>query len=322
MTKFILAIILSAGMNSIALAQSVTDSAYTENSIMLQTATGNIYGTLTLPKTKNPVPVALIIAGSGPTDRNGNNPMMKNESLRLLAYGLAENQIASLRFDKRGIAESKEAAKEEADVRFEDFINDAKQWITLLKKDKRFSKVFVIGHSEGSLIGMIAARNEADGFISIAGAGKVANEILKEQLAKQPPVVKEASYPIIDSLVMGHQVKNVNPMLFALFRPSIQPYLISWFKYNPQNEIKQLSIPILILQGTNDLQVSTGDAQLLANANTKAKLVLIDSMNHVLKIVDGDTNVNIATYSNPALHIATELIEQIVIFIGTSSTIK
>lgn len=319
MIKNVTSFIVAFFVSYIAMANFKGDTTYTEVGVKLQTATGDIHGTLTVPNATSKVPVALIIAGSGPTDRNGNNPMMKNESLRLLAYGLAHNQIATLRFDKRGIAESKEAAKAEADVRFEDFINDAKQWIALLKNDKRFSKVYVIGHSEGSLIGMIAAQSGADGFISIAGAGKVANEILKEQLAKQPPVVKEASYPIIDSLVMGHQVKHVNPMLFALFRPSIQPYLISWFKYNPQTEIKQLAIPILILQGTNDLQVSTGDAQLLADANTKAKLVIIDNMNHVLKIVEGDISANRAAYGNPSLPIATALIDTIVSFIkGTS----
>ncbi|MGN6165121.1 MAG: alpha/beta hydrolase, partial [Flavisolibacter sp.] len=109
-----------------------TDSLFTETPIVLHTATGDIFGTLTTPKTTATIPVALIIAGSGPTDRNGNNPMMKNESLRYLAYGLASNNIASLRFDKRGIAESKAAGKSEADLRFEDYINDAKQWIELL----------------------------------------------------------------------------------------------------------------------------------------------------------------------------------------------
>lgn len=322
MIRYLIALIATVCISSMALAKPVIDTLYSEIEMKLQTATGDIYGTLTFPNTSAKVPVALIIAGSGPTDRNGNNPIMKNESLRMLAYKLSDNQIASLRFDKRGIGESKAAAKTEADLRFEDYINDAKEWIALLKNDKRFSKVYVIGHSEGSLIGMIAARNEADGFISIAGAGKVANEILKEQLAKQPPVIKEASYPIIDSLVMGYPVKNVNPMLFSLFRPSVQHYLISWFKYNPQTEIKQLSIPILILQGTNDLQVSTADAQLLGASNSKAKLALIDNMNHVLKIVEDDTSANMAAYSNPSLPIASELINQIVSFIKETSLNK
>jgi len=285
---------------------------------VLHTTTGDIFGTLTIPKNADKVDVALIIAGSGPTDRNGNNPMMKNESLRKLAYGLANNNIASLRYDKRGIAESKNAAKSEADLTFEDYVADAKHWINLLKKDKRFSKVFVIGHSEGSLIGMLAAYQMADGYISIAGAGKSADKILKEQLAIQPQAIKDLSFPIIDSLVSGNTVQNVNPMLSSLFRPSVQPYLISWFHYNPQVEIQKLAIPVLIIQGTNDIQVSAEDAKLLAKANGHAQLVLIENMNHIFRIVEGNRKANIATYNNPSLPISEEMINSIIAFMKKS----
>jgi len=260
-------------------------------------------------------PVALIIAGSGPTDRNGNNPVMKNESLRMLAQALAANGIASVRYDKRGIAASKASMKGEADLRFEDYIADAQQWIELLKKDRRFSKVVVIGHSEGSLIGMLAAYQGGDAFVSIAGAGRSADKILKEQLSKQPQAVQDLSFPIIDSLVQGKTVTNIDPMLNSLFRPSVQPYIISWFKYDPQAEIKKLSIPVLVLQGTNDIQVSTEDAKLLAKANDHGHLVLIENMNHILKTVQGDRDANVATYTNPSLPINDKLVDAIVEFI-------
>jgi len=298
------------------MAAAENDTTYTETNVVLHTASGDIAGTLTLPaNAPAKLPVALLIAGSGPTDRNGDNPMMKNESLQKLAYGLAAKNIASLRFDKRGIGESKAAGKTEADLRFEDYINDARSWIEWLKKDKRFSKVFVAGHSEGSLIGMIAAYNTAHGYISIAGAGRSADKILKEQLAAQPPVVKDSSYPIIDSLVLGKTVGNVPKMLFALFRPSVQPYMISWFHYDPQAEIKKLTIPVLILQGTNDLQVKEEDANLLAQSNTKAKLTLIKNMNHIFRIVEGDRKENLATYITPSLPISDELISSISEFV-------
>ena len=282
---------------------------------ILHTATGDIFGTLTIPKSVSKIPVALIIAGSGPTDRNGNNQMMKNESLKMLAYSLANNGIASLRFDKRGIAESSKAAKTEAELRFDDYVKDAKGWIELLRKDQRFSKVFVIGHSEGSLIGMISSLAFADGYISIAGAGKSADKIIKEQLASQPQEVKDLSFPIIDSLVVGKTVKDVNHNLYSLFRPGIQPYMISWFHYDPQVEIKKLTIPVLIVQGTNDIQVTVEDANLLAKASTHTQLVLIKNMNHIFKIVDGDRNANIATYNDPSLPISKELTDNITAFI-------
>ena len=293
-----------------------TDTTYTETPVVLHTATGDIFGTLMLPANgPAKMPVALLIAGSGPTDRNGNNPMMKNESLQKLAAGLATNNIASLRFDKRGIGESKSAFKNEADLRFEDYINDARGWIEWLKKDSRFTKVIVAGHSEGSLIGMIAALNTAHGFVSIAGAGLSADKILKEQLGNQPANVKDPSLPIIDTLVMGKTVQNVPGILFALFRPSVQPYLISWFHYDPQTEIKKLTIPVLILQGTNDLQVTVEDANLLAKSNPKAQLTLIKNMNHIFRIVEGDKKENLGTYINPSLPISEELITAVVTFV-------
>lgn len=295
--------------------QASPNTDTTSTPFNLTTPTGTIMGTLLMPGGSSKIPVVLIIAGSGPTDRNGNNPMMKNESLHMLAQGLAAKGIASVRFDKRGIAASASAGKKEADLRFDDYIQDAIAWIELLKKDTRFSKVIVAGHSEGSLIGMMAANGRADGFISIAGAGKAANQILKDQLATQPAMVKDPSYRIIDSLVLGKTVSDVSPMLFSLFRPSVQPYMISWFKYNPVTEITKLSIPVLIIQGTQDLQITTGDADALAAAKPTAKKVVIQKMNHVLKIVEGGQAENVASYSNPSLPVSEELVKEVVSFV-------
>lgn len=310
--KYLLVLLLFATLT--ADASTGSDTTIVETKITLQTKTGDLFGTLTTPEKFNKVPVALIIAGSGPTDRDGNNPMMKNNSLKMLAAELSKNGIATLRYDKRGIAESKASGKSEADLRFDDYVNDAKDWIQLLKQDKRFSKVIIIGHSEGSLIGMMAGAH-ATKFISVAGAGQSADKILKVQLSTQPKVVQDLCFPIIDSLKNGKTVENVNPMLFSLFRPAVQPYMISWFKYDPQVEIKKLTIPVLIVQGTNDIQVSVDDARRLSAANPKAKLVLIEKMNHVFKLVEGDRQANLATYSNPVLSVADELVESISKFI-------
>jgi pimeloyl-ACP methyl ester carboxylesterase len=304
---------LFASLNIVASNNS--DTTTVETKITLKTATGDIFGTLTTPEKFNKIPVALIIAGSGPTDRDGNNSGLNNNSLKMLSAELLKKGIATLRYDKRGIAESKAAmGTGEASLRFDDYVNDAKGWIQLLKQDKRFSKVIVIGHSEGSLIGMIAATS-ADQYVSIAGPGQSADKILKIQLGTQPKIVTDVAFPILDSLKNGFLVKKVDPMLISLFRPSVQPYLISWFKYDPQVEIKKLSIPVLILQGTNDIQVSVDDAKLLAMANPKSHMVLIDKMNHVFKIVDGDRQANIKTYSDPTLPISVDLAKNITDFI-------
>ncbi len=277
---------------------------------------GKLHGILTMPeKKKKKTPIALIIAGSGPTDRDGNNSMMKNNSLKLLAEQLALNGIGSVRYDKRGVAGSISAARSESELRFENYISDAKDWINWIKINNPHSKIIVIGHSEGSLIGMIAATENADAFISIAGAGRAIDIVLKEQLGSQPKMIKDISFQIIDSLKIGKTKDSINPMLFSLFRPSVQPYLISWFKYDPQIQIKNLHKPSLIIQGNNDIQVTTEDANLLYKANPKNKLIIIDKMNHIFKLVEGDRKINVDTYNNPSLPIAPLLIENIVKFI-------
>jgi pimeloyl-ACP methyl ester carboxylesterase len=303
----------------IGLLAALAAIAETEQPITLKTTTGEIYGALTMPDTKLPVPVALIIAGSGPTDRDGNNPSMKNNSLKMLSEALAKNGIASLRYDKRGIAQSQAAGASEADLRFEMYINDAREWTKLLGKDKRFSHVVVIGHSEGSLIGMVASQDlSVKKYVSIAGAGQAADQIIREQLKAQPPVVLEQTNPILDELVKGNTVENVPQMLMSLFRPSVQPYMISWFKYDPQTEIAKLKKPTLIIQGTTDIQVSVEDAKRLSVAKPDTKLVIIDGMNHIFKNAEADRMKNIETYTKPDLPINENMVKAIVDFVQSN----
>lgn len=280
---------------------------------------GTIYGTLTLPEGKGPFPVALIIAGSGPTDRDGNNPLAGvNNSLKMLAEALAENSIASVRYDKRGIAESKDLMVREEDLRFEDYVEDAAAWMDKLNRDERFKGHYIIGHSEGALIGVVAAnKSDVEGYISIAGVGRPADDLLKEQLKNQSEYIYKKSLPVIEELKKGNLVPDIDKELEIIFRPSVQPYLISWFKYDPREEIGKLKEPILILQGDKDLQVSVDDAEsLFKSISTRNKMEIIKGMNHVLKNVSGDEKENIKSYSNPDLPIDQDLVAEIVKFIG------
>ena len=234
----------------------------------------------------------------------------------MLAHALANAGIASVRFDKRGVAKSAQAMKSEADLRFEDYIKDAAAWIQLLKKDKQFNGVIVIGHSEGSLIGMVAAATAgAKKFVSIAGTARPIDEILTEQLQASSKELHDMSVPILDSLKKGLLVTNVDRRLATIFRPSVQPYMISWLKYNPQKEIKKLNIPVLLVQGTNDIQVPVEDAKLLSAAKPAAQLKLIQNMNHVLKQVEGDRAANAASYKDPNLPLSPGLADAIAGFI-------
>jgi pimeloyl-ACP methyl ester carboxylesterase len=300
--------------------ETVNKTAAKEEPVTLETASGNIYGKLLVPDIKTKCPVVLIIAGSGPTDMDGNTPMIqgKNNSLKYLAEGLASDGIASLRFDKRGIASSAKAAKSESDLRFEDYVNDAAGWVEFLKKDKRFSSVSVAGHSEGSLIGMIACAKVSGvkGFISIAGAGYPAYDMIESQLASQPDAVQQEVARIDDSLKVGKIVKDVPSYLNSLYRESVQPYMISWYKYDPRSVIKTLTVPILILQGDADIQVTTEDAKVLQAANPSAKMLIIKGMNHVFKHCDSmDMQQQVAVYGDPSLPINSELLTEICSFV-------
>jgi pimeloyl-ACP methyl ester carboxylesterase len=287
----------------------------------LNTPTGNLFGTLLLPSPMPAArpPVALIIAGSGPTDRDGNSPLLPgaNNSLRYLAQDLAKEGIATLRIDKRGVGQSAPAGPSEADLRFGTYVDDAVLWIQLLKKDKRFSSVFIIGHSEGSLIGMMAARRAgAAGFVSLAGVARPAGQIILDQLRPQlPEELMHEAEAIVASLSRGRQVVSVPEQLSSLFRPSVQPYLISWFAIDPVKELKKLSVPILIVQGTTDIQVPVAQAQLLARANRRARLLVIPGMNHILKAVPAVRDQQLKSYGDPTLPVVAQLVKAITGFL-------
>src|SRR6185295_18723605 len=198
-------------------------------------------------------------------------------------------------------------------LRFESYIDDAVLWGKKLRGDGRFSSLTVIGHSEGSLIGMVAAqRMGADAFVSLAGSGRPAQQILLEQLKAQLPAdLLKMTEEIMDRLAAGQTFESVPPSLTFLFRPSVQPYMISWFRYNPAKEIARLSIPVMIVQGATDIQISLEDAKSLAGARPSSKLLVIDGMNHVLKLVPNQRGRLVASYSDPSLPVAPGLISEV-----------
>ena len=273
-----------------------------------------------LPAMTGKSPVALIIAGSGPTDRNGNSTLgEESDAYKLLAEGLAKNGIASLRYDKRGIGESRDAMPNQKDIRFEDYIRDAGGWIKLLEQDSRFSKVVVIGHSEGSLIGMIAAREAgASAYISLAGAGRPADQVILTQMKNLPAPEYAKVENIFARLKSGEKADSIPPgnnTLQQLFNPVIQPYMISWIKYDPAKEIAKLKLPALIVNGTHDIQVPVSEAEILHQADPRSRLLLIDNMNHILKDAPADREGNIKTYNDPSLPLDKQLVPEIAAFI-------
>ncbi len=287
--------------------------------IEMETDTGTLFAEVELPKGKAPFPVMLIIPGSGQTDRNGNSVGVpgKNDSLKLLAEELAQQGIASIRYDKRGVGKNLQAAVDEADMRFQLFVNDAVNWIQKLETDDRFSTIGIIGHSQGSLVGMLAAKEATiDTFISIAGPGHSLDKELGRQLKEQlsEPLMKEAN-EILASLTAGETVDHVSRELQAVFRPSVQPFLISWMQYDPKTVIAELGIPRLIIQGSHDIQVPEEDATLLQEAAPESEVVIVEDMNHVLKQAPMEREKNIQTYSQPDLPLASGLMDGITGFL-------
>jgi len=283
----------------------------------LDTGSGELYGSLLLPKSPKPVPIALLIAGSGPTDRDGNNPAGRNDSLKRLAQALAERGIASLRYDKRGVAASQAAEPDERKLSVERYMADAVAWGKKLKTDPRFERLILIGHSEGALIASLAAEAAgADALIAIAGSGRPVDQVLREQLhSKLPPPLLSQSNALIAELKAGRTRLDVPPKLLVLFRPSVQPYLISLFRQDPASAFARLRIPALIVQGRHDIQVGVQDAEALKTANPEAELAVIDGMNHVLRITPAEAKLQLPTYNDTQLPLARELPERITTFI-------
>lgn len=286
--------------------------------IELDTGNGVLYGSLLLPQQATPPPVVLIIAGSGPTDRDGNNPAGgRIDNLKRLALLLAGEHIASVRFDKRGVAASQPATPDERNLSVEAYVADTVAWAHKLKADPRFGPLILLGHSEGALIATLAAEQAgASAVISLSGSGRPVAEVIREQLAQRlPPAQLAQGTALLDSLQAGQTSLNVPVPLRQVFRPTVQPYLISLLRQDPAAAFAQLKVPALIIQGRNDVQVDVADAELLKAAKPDAQLVLIDGMNHTLRISPRDISGQRETYQNPELPLARELGQRIVAFI-------
>lgn len=275
-----------------------------------------IKGTLTVPNGLENPPLVILVQGSGPVDRNGNQSFMKNDSFKKLASELAEAGIATYRFDKRILQMRRLGIKEE-DIRFDDFVTDVSTALDHFISTNAYKNISVLGHSQGSLVGMIAAKDKADAFISVAGAAHPIDSIIVDQIAGQMPGLKENVQQSFKDMRETGSSKNYNPMLEMVFRPSVQPFILSWMQYNPQEEIKELDMPVLLINGSNDLQVQEEQAELLKKANPEAKLVILDKMNHVFRKIEGDDLENSKSYNDAGLPLHPELVPLIANFINS-----
>lgn len=284
--------------------------------------TGPLRGTL-LSQAAGDVPVVLIVPGSGPTDRNGNNPYgLQASTYRLLADGLLKNGIASVRIDKRGMYGSASAIPDANEVTIEDYATDVHSWVTTIRRQTGAACVWVLGHSEGGLVTLSAALQASDicGLILVSTAGRPLGQVLRQQLRANPanaPVLDNA-ISILEYLEAGKSVDEtrIDPALMPLFRPQVQRFLMSELTVDPATLLAGYVKPVLIVQGTRDIQVTPQDAQLLKHANPRAELTLVTNANHVLKSVHTEAlGENLAAYSNPDLPLADGVVEAISAFV-------
>lgn len=273
-----------------------------------------VTGSLLTPSSIENPPLVILIQGSGPTDRNGNQSFMKNDSFKKLARELAANGIASFRYDKR-IFEMSNLGITEEEIRFDDFIADASSVLEYFGGQDHFGKKVVLGHSQGSLVGMISARNRADAFISIAGAGHPIDALIVNQLKQQMPGLDEQARESFEELRKKGSTSNYNPALASIFKPGLQAFMLSWLKYDPAEEISKLDIPVLVLNGTEDLQVSQEEAEKLKESLPRARIVILENMNHVFREIAGDDLENSKSYNEPRRPLHPDLVPTLENFI-------
>jgi pimeloyl-ACP methyl ester carboxylesterase len=315
--------ILLAALGLAAAAPLATPAAPVETAVEAPGPEGALKGTMLAPA-GTPRATILIVPGSGPTDRDGNNPMgIRAAPYRLLAEALAARGVATVRIDKRGMFASAAAIPDANRVTIADYAGDVHLWARAIRARTGARCLWVLGHSEGGLVALAAAQDPADlcGLILVAAPGRKLGDVIREQLRANPanaPILDQA-FAALDSLEAGRRVDTaaMNPALLPLFAPRVQNFVISLLSYDPAVLAHALRAPVLIVQGERDLQVSVADARRLAAADTGANLVLLADANHVLKAVASDDRAaNFATYADPALPLAPGLVDAIAGFVA------
>lgn len=254
----------------------------------LPTSWGCLSGTLELPEGEGPWPGVLLIAGSGPTDRDGNNALLPGpiDNLKRLAQQLAGRGVASLRYDKRGVGASPYPGLSESALRFEDLVADAVALAQQLAADEHIARLSLVGHSEGALVAALAApQARAQAVVSISGAGSRASTLMRTQIEAQlPPDLAQPAVSALRSLEAQQPVTDLPDTLILLFRPSVQPYLMSWFRHDPPQVLAGLALPVLLVHGSADTQLAVEHAHWLQQGRPDATLKIVDGMDHLLSV--------------------------------------
>ena len=313
----------AAALLLIAATPLASQAAPVETVVTAPGPLGPLKGTMLSPGS-GAAPVVLIVPGSGPTDRDGNSPLgVRASTYRLLAQALAQRDIATVRIDKRGMFASAGAVHDANDVTIGDYAADVHAWVAAIRRTTGAPCVWVLGHSEGGLAALTAARTPAGlcGLVLVSTPGRRPGEVLREQLRANPanaPLL-DAADAAIAALEAGRRVDaaGLDPALQPLFAPAVQRFLISLLGLDPARLLAAYSGPVEIVQGDGDLQVSVVDAQSLKAADPAATLRILPGVNHVLKAVGAsDRGANFATYADPDLPLAPGVADAVADFVA------
>jgi alpha-beta hydrolase superfamily lysophospholipase len=275
---------------------------------------GAIDAVLTVPSDVERPPVALLIAGSGTTDHDGNGPQIKPATLKKLSEQLAARKIATLRYDKRGAGGWKPEFGRPEDFRFRDYVDDAVALVNYLRDGGKFSKVILVGHSEGGLVAILTARRvPVDRLVLLATAARRQGDLLKAQLEKT--LAPEMFQPIAKAIddIMAGQIVDPPPAGLSI-PPPMQPGIASAFIEDPIVPLKLIEAPTLIVAGGRDRQLARLDFAALAAASPAAKTLWLADMNHVLVDVADEAD-DLAAYNQPERPLDPDLIDSVAAFI-------
>jgi dienelactone hydrolase len=292
---------------------------------IVDTGRGRLPGSLLVPEGVGTPPIVLILSGAA-EDRDGDNYSVpgRSDALAELAVALRDRGIASLRFDKRGTGGAYRLASREEELRFDHHVADARAAISALAGDPRFSRLVVLGYGEGALVGAAAldgselrpgGEKGVCGLAALCASGKTEIEAVEDALSSTPQEDKAEADAIMSALEAGASYPNPSPYFADFFRPSAQPYLASLFRYDIREAFAaalagaQLPEPVLVIAGGGDLQVPTGESELLASARPDAAYRVVPGMSHALKEAGGDDEANYASFTDPTFPLAEGLVD-------------
>lgn len=278
---------------------------------------GYIYGNLLEPRENPKDAIVIITAGSGPTDRDGNSPFLegRNDSLKYLAYQLKDKGIASFRYDQRSSGKSYKSLTD-PNIKFDHLVEDLVECIKYIKEKKEYKTIYLIGHSQGAFISVLAAQHQkVDGVVTIAGAARPIDEILVEQFERQDVGLANVLKEELKKVKEGKESTAENKEIKMLLSGQNGEFVRSWMKYDPAAEIKKLDTPLYFIYGTSDLQVKAVEINYFGDIIKNDNFKILKDMNHVLKVSPEDEKENLKRYSFPNYPLHPDLVDSIEGFI-------